>query len=100
MVTRRSGRLVRLGQLVLNLVLLMLLLLPLLTCATTHVMNLSPVVNLAREPRWGRNIETAGEDPYHLGQYAEAFVKGMQVYDDDPEHIMAGACCKHYVANS
>ena len=71
-----------------------------LICATTHVMNLSPVVNLAREPRWGRNIETAGEDPYHLGQYAEAFVKGMQVYDDDPEHIMAGACCKHYVANS
>ena len=60
----------------------------------------APVVNLAREPRWGRNIETAGEDPYHLGQYAEAFVKGMQVYDDDPEHIMAGACCKHYVANS
>ena len=39
----------------------------------------APVVNLAREPRWGRNIETAGEDPYHLGQYAEAFVKGMQV---------------------
>ena len=73
MVTRRSGRLVRLGQLVLNLVLLMLLLLPLLLLvlqATTHVVNLSPVVNLAREPRWGRNIETAGEDPYHLGQYA------------------------------
>ena len=52
------------------------------------------MVNLAREPRWGRNIETAGEDPYHLGEYAEQFVKGMQDSPTDPAHVMAGACCK------
>ena len=38
----------------------------------------APVVNLAREPRWGRNLETPGEDPYLSGQYAIHFVKGMQ----------------------
>ncbi len=31
----------------------------------------APVVNLAREPRWGRNIETPGEDPFLTGQYAK-----------------------------
>lgn len=30
----------------------------------------APVVNLAREPRWGRNIEVPGEDPYESGEYA------------------------------
>ncbi|KAH8056252.1 xylan 1,4-beta-xylosidase [Aureococcus anophagefferens] len=44
----------------------------------------APVVNLAREPRWGRNIEVPGEDPYLTGEYATEF---------------ASACCKHYVAN-
>ena len=28
----------------------------------------APVVNLAREPRWGRNIEVPGEDPYQSGE--------------------------------
>eukprot|EP00035_Acanthoeca_spectabilis_P021740 m.439948 g.439948 ORF g.439948 m.439948 type:complete len:893 (-) comp18447_c0_seq1:44-2722(-) len=60
----------------------------------------APVVNLAREPRWGRNIEVPGEDPYHSGEYAEYYVKGMESNPDDPSHIQASACCKHYVANS
>ena len=60
----------------------------------------APVINLAREPRWGRNIETPGEDPYLSGEYAEWFVKGMEQSPDDPYHIQASACCKHYVANS
>ena len=30
----------------------------------------APVINLAREPRWGRNIETPGEDPFLSGQCA------------------------------
>ena len=60
----------------------------------------APVINLAREPRWGRNIETPGEDPYLSGEYAVAFVDGMQHDPDDPTHILASACCKHYVANS
>ena len=60
----------------------------------------APVVNLAREPRWGRNIETPGEDPYLSGEYATAFVTGFQKAPEDPGHLMASACCKHYVANS
>ena len=39
----------------------------------------APVINLAREPRWARNIETPGEDPYLSGEYATAFVRGFQV---------------------
>jgi len=60
----------------------------------------APVINLAREPRWGRNLETPGEDPYQSGEYAEWFVKGMQEAPEDPFHIQASSCCKHYAANS
>ena len=60
----------------------------------------APVINLAREPRWARNIETPGEDPYTSGEYAIAFVKGMQEAEEDPSHLLSSACCKHYVANS
>eukprot|EP00440_Ansanella_granifera_P058946 gb/GFBE01063890.1/.p1 GENE.gb/GFBE01063890.1/~~gb/GFBE01063890.1/.p1 ORF type:complete len:787 (+),score=165.40 gb/GFBE01063890.1/:1-2361(+) len=60
----------------------------------------APVINLAREPRWGRNIETPGEDPYLTGEYATAFVQGFEQSPDDPHHIQASACCKHYAANS
>ena len=60
----------------------------------------APVINLAREPRWGRNIETPGEDPYLSGEYATAFVSGFEVSEDDPSGLQASACCKHYVANS
>lgn len=59
----------------------------------------APVVNLAREPRWGRNIETPGEDPYVSGEYAVSFVKGLEQAPEDPYHIQASACCKHFVAN-
>ena len=60
----------------------------------------APVINLAREPRWGRNIETPGEDPYLTGEYATAFVRGFERSPDDPTHLQASACCKHYAANS
>ena len=55
----------------------------------------APVINLAREPRWGRNIECPGEDPYLSGQYAVAFVKGMERNPAAPNLIQASACCKH-----
>jgi pre-mRNA-splicing factor SYF2/beta-D-xylosidase 4 len=60
----------------------------------------APVINLAREPRWGRNIETPGEDPFVSGEYANYFVQGFQQAPEDPYHILASACCKHYAANS
>ena len=50
--------------------------------------------------RWGRNIETPGEDPYVSGEYATNFVKGFQESSVDEDHLLASACCKHYVANS
>ena len=34
------------------------------------------------------------------GEYAIYYTKGMQNAEDDPYHIQASACCKHYVANS
>jgi len=60
----------------------------------------APVINLAREPRWGRNIECPGEDPMLSGEYATSFVQGFERNPDDTTHIMASACCKHYAANS
>lgn len=60
----------------------------------------TPVINLAREPRWGRNFETPGEDPLLTGEYAAAFVQGFQDSPVDPSYLQASACCKHYDANS
>jgi beta-glucosidase len=39
---------------------------------------LGPTINIARDPRWGRNFEAFGEDPYLAGQMAVADVKGIQ----------------------
>lgn len=47
-----------------------------------------------------QNIECPGEDPYLSGEYAVAFVHGMERAPEDPSHIQASACCKHYAANS
>jgi beta-glucosidase len=41
-------------------------------------MILAPVLDLAREPRWGRVEEDFGEDPYLTGQFGLAYVRGMQ----------------------
>ncbi|MBR1707524.1 MAG: glycoside hydrolase family 3 C-terminal domain-containing protein [Clostridia bacterium] len=56
----------------------------------------SPVLCLARDPRWGRVDETFGEDPMLAGEMAAAIVKGYQGDDlADPDHILA--CAKHYL---
>ena len=56
----------------------------------------SPMVDLVRDPRWGRVAESFGEDPY-LGQlYSAASVRGLQgSTPGDPRHV--AACLKHYV---
>jgi beta-glucosidase-like glycosyl hydrolase len=59
----------------------------------------APVVNIARDPRWGRIAETPGEDPFLSGEYAASFVQGMERSEADSSHLLASACCKHYVAN-
>lgn len=58
----------------------------------------SPNVNIFRDPRWGRGMETYGEDPYLSGTIGAAYVKGMQ--GDDPFYLRAAACGKHYAVHS
>ena len=57
----------------------------------------SPMVDISREPRWGRISEGAGEDVYLGSQIAKAYVRGYQGDDlSKPNTILA--CAKHYVA--
>lgn len=56
----------------------------------------SPVIDVARDPRWGRVAEGYGEDPYTNGVFAAASVRGYQGDDMSAENRMA-ACLKHYV---
>ena len=55
----------------------------------------SPMVDIARDPRWGRIMEGAGEDPYLGSAMAAAEVRGLQgPYAGSPEHVLA--CVKHF----
>lgn len=57
----------------------------------------TPMVDIARDPRWGRIVEGAGEDPYLGSLIAKAQVKGFQGEKlDSPDCVMA--CAKHYIA--
>jgi hypothetical protein len=59
----------------------------------------TPVINIVRDPRWGRNIESAGEDPFLSGQYAANFIQGFEHATEVTYPLQASACCKHFVAN-
>ncbi|HMF53576.1 MAG TPA: glycoside hydrolase family 3 N-terminal domain-containing protein, partial [Edaphobacter sp.] len=55
----------------------------------------APMVDIARDPRWGRIMEGAGEDPYLGSRMAEAQVKGFQGSAlNNPDSILA--CVKHF----
>ena len=57
----------------------------------------APMVDIARDARWGRIMEGAGEDPYLGARIAEARVKGFQGEDmSDPRTI--ASCAKHFAA--
>ncbi len=58
----------------------------------------SPVVNMARDPRWGRTQETYGEDPYLTSKIGEAFITGMQ--GNDEKYLKVACCPKHFAANN
>jgi beta-glucosidase len=58
----------------------------------------SPNINLFRDPRWGRGQETYGEDPYHMGQMAIPFIKGLQ--GEHPRYLKTVSTVKHYVVHS
>ncbi len=56
----------------------------------------SPMLDIARDPRWGRIAESNGEDPYLGSQMAIAMVSGYQGDKLNNPHTVA-ACAKHYV---
>ncbi len=59
---------------------------------------MGPTSDLARDPRWGRNDESYGEDAFLTGTMAVALVKGIQ--GDDPKYWQAASLLKHLFANS
>ena len=55
----------------------------------------SPMMDVARDPRWGRVIETSGEDPYLTSRMIEGVIRGFQGKDlTDKESVVA--CAKHF----
>lgn len=66
------------------------------TAAGLH-WTFAPMVDIARDPRWGRVSEGAGEDTYLGSRIAEARVKGFQGKDFSQANTLM-ACAKHYAA--
>jgi beta-glucosidase len=58
----------------------------------------APVINILRNPYWGRDNEAWSEDPHLCGRMAVAFVQGLQ--GDDPKHLKLAATLKHYAVNN
>jgi beta-glucosidase len=58
----------------------------------------APVINILRNPYWGRNNEAWSEDPFLCGRMGVAFVQGLQ--GDDPRHLKLAATLKHYAVNN
>jgi beta-glucosidase len=58
----------------------------------------SPVINISRDPRWGRIWEAFGEDTWLTSRITVAYVKGTQ--GDDPRYLKLAATLKHYAVNN
>ena len=58
----------------------------------------SPVINISRDPRWGRIQEVFSEDPFLTGRMAVAYVQGLQ--GDDPRYLKVAATVKHFAVNN
>ncbi len=59
--------------------------------------NFAPMLDVARDSRWGRVSEGPGEDPYLVSEFARAKIRGLQNDKSSTENYVA-ACLKHYVA--
>jgi beta-glucosidase len=57
-----------------------------------------PVINIERNPYWGRNLESWGEDPFLTGRMAVNYVRGLQ--GDDPHYLKIAATLKHFAVNN
>lgn len=62
-----------------------------------HV-TFAPMVDLVRDPRWGRVMETTGEDPFLNSEFGRAFVRGFQGKDLANDLDRVAACVKHFAA--
>jgi len=58
----------------------------------------TPNINIFRDPRWGRGMETYGEDPFLTGKIAASFVRGLQ--GNNPNYFKSIATIKHFVVHS
>ncbi len=59
--------------------------------------HFAPMLDVARDARWGRVSEGPGEDPYLVSEFARAKIRGLQGDMSSTENYVA-ACLKHYVA--
>ena len=60
----------------------------------------TPNINIFRDPRWGRGIETYGEDPYLTATLGVEVVKGLQCLDENEKYDKMHACAKHFAVHS
>ena len=58
----------------------------------------APVINISRNPYWGRIHEVYSEDPFLTGRMAVAYVRGLQ--GDDPHYLKIAATLKHFAVNN
>ena len=60
----------------------------------------SPTININRDPRCGRNVESPGEDPFVAAQYGIAYTQGLQQYTGTEKVVQAVVTLKHFFAYS
>ncbi len=62
----------------------------------------TPNINILRDPRWGRGMETYGEDPFLTAMMGKACVEGLQGehFKMNDEELLSAACLKHFAVHS
>ena len=55
----------------------------------------TPNINPFKDPRWGRGLETPGEDPFRIQNYVKSLIDGLQ-NGEDPNILKVVSTCKHY----
>jgi beta-glucosidase len=65
---------------------------------TNSLQAWAPVVNLLRDPRWGRNEEGYSEDPVHTAPLGTAYCRGLS--GDHPAYLRAAPVLKHFLAHN
>lgn len=61
---------------------------------TSHLVSWAPDINPFRDPRWGRGLEVASEDPLHLAEFIYEYARGLQEGEDE-RYIKLISTAKH-----